>query len=230
MSQSLMFVSYMLKISDLEICVKHVENLRPLVLCHLRWISQTQSLCHMFWISQISGLCHMLETQTSSSVLMVLNISDHEFCVLCVEYLRPCSLCLMFEYLRTRICVTTYSENLRSFVLCQTCWISQTSRSVSLITFTQILCSVSHLSRILDIQTLFYLISILNLWIWMFWVSQSLKSVSHMLNISELGFCVKHFKKLRTLVLCHYGEYLRPRACVKCFEYLRFPVLCHMLE
>ena len=134
---------------------------------------------------------------------MVLNISDHEFCVLCAEYLRPCSLCLMFEYLRTRICVTTYSENLRSFVLCQTCWISQTSRSVSRITFTQILCSVSHLSRILDIQTLFYLISILNLWIWMFWVSQSLKSVSYMLNISELGFCVKHYEKLRTLVLCH---------------------------
>ena len=98
MSQSLMSVSYMLNISDLEICVKHVENLRPLVLCHLRWISQTQSLCHMFWISQILDLCHMLEylrhpvlcwwcwiSQTMSSVCCVLNISDLAVCASCLN-------------------------------------------------------------------------------------------------------------------------------------------------
>ena len=114
-SQVLGSVSAMLNISGLNICVFHVEYPSPQDLCHpLVKISHLQgcvnhrenlrylSLCQMCRISQsLKSVSHMPENSESQVCVYVMNTSILLICVKCKEYLRVSSLCLMCKISQT---------------------------------------------------------------------------------------------------------------------------------
>ena len=107
------------------------------------------------------------------------------------------------EYLRLLICVC-HAEYLRSWGLCLSRWISQS------------LVSVSPFGENLRAPLLCQP--------WR--ISQSLKSVSDVQNISNSQVCVIHAEYLRISSLCLRDEYLNTMICVKRTEYLRVSSLC----
>ena len=114
-SQVLGSVSAMLNISGLNICVFRVEYLSLQDLCHpLVKISHLQgcvnhrenlrylSLCQMCRISQsLKSVSHMPENSESQVCVYVMNTSILLICVKCKEYLRVSSLCLMCKISQT---------------------------------------------------------------------------------------------------------------------------------
>ena len=156
-SQVLGSVSAMLNISGLNICVFRVEYLSPQDLCHpLVKISHLQgcvnhrenlrylSLCQMCRISQsLKSVSHMPENSESQVCVYVMNTSILLICVNRIEYHRVSSLCQTYRFSWSKFIflpcwislmlssVFCHAEYLRSWDLCLSCWISQSLSVVS---------------------------------------------------------------------------------------------------
>ena len=79
----------LVKISHLQGCVNHRENLRYLSLCQMCRISQSlKSVSHMPENSEPKSVSTWWIPQYSWSVSNVKNISESQVCVSCAKYLR----------------------------------------------------------------------------------------------------------------------------------------------
>ena len=157
------------KISDLKYCVNREEYLRVLILCQMCRISQS-----------LKSVSHVPENSESLVCVYVMNTSILLICVNRIEYHRVSSLCQTYRLSWSKfIFLPCWISIMLSSVFCHAEYLRSWDLCHHLVKISELRCCVNH-EEYLRFWSLCQMCRI----------SQILKSVSYMLNISESQACV----------------------------------------